>query len=111
MAKATTIIIPKWIGSYPSSVTIGKNIGVSIKIAANVSINIPTINKSNIIINIIIIGFSLIEIKADDTVCGKWINFKIFPITVATYTINNIGTVVLTDSTVTWIKLSLFSVR
>src|SRR5699024_8398255 len=58
IARFITNMIPKCIGSIPIFVTTGKRIGVKITIAEIVSINIPTINKNILIINIIIIGLS-----------------------------------------------------
>ena len=44
IARLTTIMIPKWIEFMPTAVTIGRRIGVRIRIAGVVSITIPTIN-------------------------------------------------------------------
>ena len=51
IARFTTIITPKWIGSIPKPVAIGKKIGARIKIAGVVSIIIPTKSKNRLIIN------------------------------------------------------------
>ena len=42
MARATVITTPKWMGSIPMEVTMGRKMGVKIKIAGVISINIPT---------------------------------------------------------------------
>ena len=59
MHKFKTNMIPKWTGSIPNVVTTGKKIGVKIKTAGVISINIPTINKIKLIISKIIILLSL----------------------------------------------------
>ena len=58
MDKLNVIKIPKWTGSIPNSVTIGKKIGVKISNAGVISIKVPTINRIKLIINRITIGFS-----------------------------------------------------
>ena len=70
IAKLTTMIIPKWIGSIPMFTAIGSKIGVKIMIAANVSIKQPTINSNNVISKMIIIGFSEIDNIKSVTICG-----------------------------------------
>ena len=49
IARFTTIITPKCIGSIPIAVTIGNKIGVKIRIAGVVSMTIPTISKNILI--------------------------------------------------------------
>ena len=56
--------IPKWVGSIPKAVTIGRKIGVKISTAGVASIKTPTANKITLIINNIIILLSLIDNKA-----------------------------------------------
>ena len=56
IAKLTTIMTPKWIGSTPASTAIGNKIGVSIAKAGIVSIKAPTTNKNTLIHSKIIIG-------------------------------------------------------
>jgi len=69
------IIIPKWIGSSPScEVTIGRKIGVKIKTAGVISINIPTNKRIRFIMKRIIYGFSLIETNPELTSCGMFSN-------------------------------------
>ena len=53
--------IPKWVGSIPSSVTMGRKIGVKINTAGVASINTPTANKIRLIIKRITILLSLTE--------------------------------------------------
>src|SRR5690625_811891 len=69
-AKLIVIINPKWTGSTPIAVTTGKRTGTRIKIAAVISKNIPIISSNTLIINKIIIGFSLMDNNAVDTCCG-----------------------------------------
>ena len=49
--KLSIIIIPKCMGSTPTTITIGKKIGVVIKILADISIIIPRNNRTMLIIN------------------------------------------------------------
>src|SRR5699024_1975871 len=65
-----TIIMPKCTGSTPSSVTMGKKIGVKMSTAGVMSINMPTINKIKLMISRITMGLSLKAIKEVLTVCG-----------------------------------------
>ena len=61
IARLTTMIIPKCIGSYPRLIATGNNSGVKIIIAATVSIKQPTINNKRLINRIITIGLSEID--------------------------------------------------
>src|SRR5699024_1081360 len=61
IAKLTTIMTPKCIGSTRNTVETGNRIDVKITIAAIVSIQEPTINKNILIKNNIIIGLSEME--------------------------------------------------
>ena len=51
IVKLTAIIMPKWIGSIPATRINGKNNGVKIDTALIVSINVPEISKTTLIIN------------------------------------------------------------
>ena len=72
IARFITIIIPKWTGSIPSSIAKGKSIGVKIKIAVDVSINIPKSNKSKFMISISKIVLSVKLVRKLDIVAGTW---------------------------------------
>lgn len=79
--KHTTI--PKCNGSIPKGNTIGNKIGTKIKIAATVSINIPTTNKNILISNSTKNGLvvnSAIEFAINCGICSK---VKILPKNVA----------------------------
>ena len=56
--------IPKWVGSMPKAVTIGRKMGVKISTAGVASMKIPTANKITLIIINIIILLSLTDNKA-----------------------------------------------
>ena len=55
-----TIMTPKWIGLIPKLCTIGRKIGVKIKSAGAISINVPTIRRK--ILRISRITYLLLEI-------------------------------------------------
>jgi hypothetical protein len=60
--RFTSIIIPKWIGERPKFVAIGKKIGVKMRIAGDMSIKVPTINRTILIIsNMIYLLLELIK--------------------------------------------------
>ena len=63
-------IIPKWVGSIPKEVTMGRKIGVKISTAGVASINIPTANRITLIINRIMILLSLTDNRASLISCG-----------------------------------------
>ena len=56
MQRFNTMMIPKCTGSIPNVVTTGRKMGVKIKIAGVISINVPTISKVKLIIRKITIG-------------------------------------------------------
>ena len=56
--------IPKWVGSIPKSVTMGRKIGVKISTAGVASIKTPTANKMTLIIKRMMILLSLTDNKA-----------------------------------------------
>ena len=66
--KLTININPKCKGSIPIAVTIGKNIGVKMRIAGVISINVPTRSKIIFINNRTVSGFSLIPRTADEKI-------------------------------------------
>lgn len=68
--RFNTIIIPKWMGSIPIAVTIGKKMGVKIKIAGVISINIPTTSKIILMIKSMMIGLLLMLRSVEDIVWG-----------------------------------------
>jgi len=51
MLRFNTMMIPKWIGLTPRCITTGKKIGVKIRTAGVMSINVPTISNTRLIIN------------------------------------------------------------
>lgn len=72
IAKFTTIITPKCIGSTPKLRTSGNKIGVSINMAGVVSIIIPT-NSNNIFITInMVIRLEAIDVIASAASCGAF---------------------------------------
>ena len=64
------IMIPKCIGSIPSSITIGKKIGVKIRTAGVMSMNTPTNSRIRLIMISITNLLSLIPSNTSVTVCG-----------------------------------------
>ena len=99
IARFTTIMTPKWIGSIPIAVTIGSKIGVKIRIAGVVSITIPTISKNTLITSkITILLWKLLKIHAL-IVCGTRINVNTLENAIDAAKINRIGAYVLTPST------------
>ena len=62
--KLSISTIPKWVGSIPKAVTIGRKIGVKISTAGVASMKIPTANKITLIINSITILLSLTDNNA-----------------------------------------------
>ena len=68
--KLNVIMIPKWIGSIPIILVIGNKMGVKINTAADISKNIPAINKIKLINNKIIIGLSVTDNILFETSCG-----------------------------------------
>ena len=66
--KLTININPKCKGSIPIAVTIGKNIGVKMRIAGVISINVPTRSKIIFINNRTVSGFSLIPMTTDEKI-------------------------------------------
>ena len=69
IAPLATIIIPRWIGSTPIFIAMGKKIGAKIRIKATPSTNIPAINIIIFIINSIIIGLLIFSITLE-RYCG-----------------------------------------
>ena len=69
--KLKTIIIPKWTSLIPSSWTIGRNIGVNIKTAGVMSINIPTNSRIRLISNKMTMGLSLNDNNQTLKLCGR----------------------------------------
>src|SRR5690625_3904064 len=59
------IMIPKWTGSTPSSVTTGRKIGVKIRTAGVISMNMPTTNRIRLIVRRITILLSLRPSRAE----------------------------------------------
>ena len=56
--------IPKWIGSIPKEVTMGRKIGVKMSTAGVASINIPTTSRITFIIKRIMTLLSLTDKRA-----------------------------------------------
>lgn len=91
IARFTTIMTPKWIGSIPIAVTIGNKIGVKIRIAGVVSITIPTISKNALITSkITILLWKLLKIHAL-IVCGTLISVNTLENAIDAAKINRIG--------------------
>ena len=57
-------IIPKWVGSIPKEVTMGRKIGVKMSTAGVASINIPTTSRITFIIKRIMTLLSLTDKRA-----------------------------------------------
>ena len=68
--RLSIMMIPKWIGSIPKSVTIGRNIGVKMSTAGVISIKVPTNKSTKLINNKMITGLSLKERRKEVTFCG-----------------------------------------
>ena len=56
--RLAIMIIPKWTGSIPKALAIGRKIGVNIKTAGVMSMKVPTKRSSRLIISIMTIGLS-----------------------------------------------------
>ena len=74
IARFTTIITPKWIGSMPMDSTIGSRIGVRIRIAGVVSMTIPTISRNALITRRRTIGFVKCDRIHELIACGTCIS-------------------------------------
>ena len=70
IARLTTMMIPKWIGSTPREVTTGNRMGARIIIAHSVSMKQPTIRSNRLISNRIRIALSVRDSIPDATVAG-----------------------------------------
>ena len=64
------IIRPKWIGSTPSSIAIGRKIGVKMRIAGVGSMKAPTISRISIISSRITVFESARPSSAEEIDCG-----------------------------------------
>src|SRR5699024_11542945 len=93
IAKDTTIIIPKCIGSIPIAFTTGKKIGAKIKIAGVVSMTIPIIKRNKMITKIIIILLYKLSVSVSAITCGAYFFINVFAITdaVSTFIITTVA--------------------
>ena len=99
IAKFTTIITPKWIGFIPNPSTIGRRIGVRIRMAGVVSITIPTSNNTRLItINTTTLLVKWARIHPLIS-CGTCISVSTLENAMDAAKINKIGAYVLTAST------------
>ena len=91
IARLTTIMIPKWIGFMPTAVTIGRRIGVRIRIAGVVSMTIPTIRRNTLITRIrTILLVKCVRIQVL-TICGICIRVRTLENAIDAARINMIG--------------------
>ena len=72
--KLKMIMIPKWMISIPRARHTGRKIGVKIKTAGVISMNVPTINKITLIKSKMMYLLSVIPRSASDTSCGMPVN-------------------------------------
>src|SRR5690606_24769534 len=70
--RLSTITMPNCMGSIPSSVTIGRKMGVNMSTAGVMSIKMPTNNNNKLIINKITIGLSLKPNNTSLIPCGMF---------------------------------------
>ncbi|GAI07602.1 unnamed protein product [marine sediment metagenome] len=64
MLRFNTMIIPKWMGLTPNCTTTGKNMGVKMRTAGVISMNVPTRRRKRLIISKMITRLSEIAIRA-----------------------------------------------
>ena len=115
IARLTTMITPNWIGSIPMASTIGRRIGVRIRIAGVVSMTIPTISRNMLMISRIATGlWKLFRINSL-TVCGTCIRVRTLEKAVDAARIKRIGVKVRIASTrigqISWILILLYTNR
>ena len=72
--KLKIIMIPKWIVFIPSAEQIGRKIGVKIRQAGVISINVPTTSKMMLIRKKMTYLLLLIDNNAEDTNVGIFVN-------------------------------------
>ena len=70
MQRLAIRMMPKWMSDSPSWRTTGSRIGVKIRMAGVMSMNIPTTSSSALIVSRMTTGFCESPISAAETVCG-----------------------------------------
>ena len=91
IARFTTMITPNWMGFIPMASTIGRRIGVRIRIAGVVSITIPTIRRNTLMIRRMATGlWKLFSINSLN-VCGTCIRVRTLENAVEAARIKRIG--------------------
>ena len=91
MARLTTIMTPKWIPVMPNPLTIGSRMGVRIRIAGVVSMNMPTIRRKTLITSrtmTLLLKLARIQVL---TFCGTCIRVKTLEKAMAAAIIKRMG--------------------
>src|SRR5699024_8319758 len=95
---AKVMKMPKWIGSIPASIAIGRKIGVKISTAGVASMNVPTISSTMAIISRMTAGLSEMPSIASEMMRGTWAKDMTQDIAVETPIRNATIAVVFVDS-------------